>query len=133
MKIYECLLERDYEGVSQTFCTINKEEAFDWLDNNHDDHATIKVWEHGEELESFHYGFNNKLGIWVKEIESIEEIKNGCYEFGRYKLKEQLRVNNEEGIYEYVKYNSAVPITEEEAKDIYISCYLTEDNLIEEF
>lgn len=29
--IYECLLERAYEGILQTYCTKDKESAIEWL------------------------------------------------------------------------------------------------------
>ena len=67
--IYECLLERAYEGILQTYCTKDENSAIEWLNNHYDDFGAIVVWKDGEEVKRINYEFDFNRKSWIKVCE----------------------------------------------------------------
>ena len=62
--IYECLLERAYEGILKTYCTKDENSAIEWLNNHYDDFGVIVVWKDGEEVKRINYVFDFNTSSW---------------------------------------------------------------------
>lgn len=64
--IYECLLEDMYEGITDTFCTMNEREAIKWIEKQVDDYSAIRVWKDGKVVNCINYEYDFENKVWAK-------------------------------------------------------------------